>query len=88
MKTTVEIPDALFRRLRERAASQGTTIKTLIQAALQQFLGTPRGGTPRFTLRDGSFGGNGPAEGVREGEWRDFIEISYEGRGGSGRRGG
>lgn len=87
MKTTVDIPDALFRRLGERAASQGTTIRALIQEALEQFLGNPRGGTARFTLRDGSFGGTGPAAGAREGAWRDMLEITYEGRGGSDRSG-
>ena len=30
MRTTVDIPDAVYRRLKERAASEGSTAKALI----------------------------------------------------------
>jgi len=86
MKTTIEIPDVLLRRLRERAARQGTTLKALVHAAIQEFLAGPRGesGGTRFRLRDGSFGGDGPAPGVTEGDWRTTLDLIYEGRGGVG----
>lgn len=84
MKTTIEIPDALMRTLREHAARQGTTMKALVQAAIRQFLAAPRAHAAPFQLRDGSFRGNGPAPGVREGDWRTIVETIYEGRGGVG----
>jgi hypothetical protein len=84
MKTTVDIPDALLRRLRERAARQGTTLKALLQVAIREFLGQGGGRGSEFRLRDGSFRGEGTAPGVREGDWRAISEMSYEGRGGAG----
>jgi hypothetical protein len=36
MKTTVEIPDALFRKAKSRAAERGQTLKQFVTDALQQ----------------------------------------------------
>jgi plasmid stability protein len=80
MKTTIDIPDPLLKRLRQRAARDGTTMRALIHAALQSFLsGSPRRATD-FTLRDGSFNGDGPA--VDPSDWSVIRERAYEGRGG------
>lgn len=38
MKTTLEIPDALFRRAKARAAERGQTLKELVSEALQEKL--------------------------------------------------
>jgi hypothetical protein len=40
MRTTVDIPDSLYRRLKTRAASEGGTAKELILRGVQQFLKT------------------------------------------------
>jgi hypothetical protein len=42
MRTTVDIPDALYRELKSRAASEGTTVKQLI---LHSVLATIRPGS-------------------------------------------
>jgi len=42
MKTTVEIPDKLFREAKSAAASQGQTLKTYLNQALQEKLSAPR----------------------------------------------
>ena len=39
MKTTVEIPDALFRRAKARAAERGQTLKQFLSEALHEKLG-------------------------------------------------
>ncbi len=46
MKTTLEIPDPLFRRAKSRAAERGQTLKELVTEALQEKLaaGTGRAG--------------------------------------------
>ncbi len=44
MKTTLEIPDALFRRVKSKAAERGQTLKELVNEALQEKL-APRRGT-------------------------------------------
>ncbi len=81
MKTTVDIPDPLLRKLRARAAREGTTLRALIQAALNQFLGGTRGSSRPFKLKDCSFKGRGLAPGIREGDWAQIRDIIYEGRG-------
>ncbi|HEV8629848.1 MAG TPA: hypothetical protein VGV61_05980 [Thermoanaerobaculia bacterium] len=43
MKTTIEIPDLLFRRAKSRAAERGQTLKELVTEALQEKL-APRTG--------------------------------------------
>ena len=43
MKTTFEIPDALFRRAKSRAAERGQTLKELVTEALQEKLAAGTG---------------------------------------------
>jgi hypothetical protein len=38
MRTTVDIPDPIYRRLRSRAVSEGSTAKELILRGVQQVL--------------------------------------------------
>ncbi|MEO8133728.1 MAG: hypothetical protein ABI831_07115 [Betaproteobacteria bacterium] len=40
MKTTIEIPDALFRRAKAKAAERGQSLKDLLTEALQEKLAT------------------------------------------------
>jgi hypothetical protein len=42
MRTTVELPDALFRQVKARAALQGRSLKDLIADALTLLLKTPK----------------------------------------------
>ncbi len=44
MKTTLEIPDPLFRRAKSKAAERGQTLKELVTEALQEKLATTTGG--------------------------------------------
>ena len=43
MKTTVEIPDLLFRRVKSKAAERGQTLKEFMAEALQEKLATKTG---------------------------------------------
>jgi hypothetical protein len=45
MKTTLEIPDPLFRRAKSRAAEQGQTLKDFVADALQAKLAIDAEGT-------------------------------------------
>ncbi|HEY3291028.1 MAG TPA: hypothetical protein VGK87_12930 [Anaerolineae bacterium] len=49
MKTTIEIPDALFREAKARAAMQGIKLKDLIADALREKLSAPPADRPRRT---------------------------------------
>jgi plasmid stability protein len=42
MRTTVDIPDAIYRRLKSRAASEGRTTKALILRGVKEVLKTTR----------------------------------------------
>ena len=42
MRTTVDIPDPVYRRLKSRAASEGRTVKELILRGAEQVLKQPR----------------------------------------------
>ena len=44
MKTTVDLPDALFRRAKATAAERGMSLKSFISRAVEQSLAAPRGG--------------------------------------------
>ncbi len=46
MKTTIEIPDALFRRAKSRAAERGQSLKALVAEALQEKLAARAGAGP------------------------------------------
>lgn len=55
MKTTVELPDDLARRVKAEAAMRGQKIKDLVEEGLRLVLESPRkpsGEAPRPTLHD------------------------------------
>lgn len=47
MRTTVDIPDALYRRLKSRAASEGRSAKALILSGVKEVLNTKHRKTGR-----------------------------------------
>ncbi len=85
MKTTIDIADPVFNRLRALAAREGTTLRALVDSALRRFLASPREGSPgsRFVLRDASVGGQGLDSTLRDGSWNEIRERVYDGRGGT-----
>jgi tRNA(Glu) U13 pseudouridine synthase TruD len=66
MRTTVEIPEDLFREVKARAARKGTTLKAYIVEALSRRVGGERQTTDRVEL---------PLFGTKEGPPR---EVSSE----------
>lgn len=51
MRTTIDIPDAMYRRLKARAAREGRSAKTLILQGVEQVLGSnPRAAGRPVTL--------------------------------------
>ncbi len=47
MKTTIEIPDPLFRKAKSKAAERGQTLKQLVAEALREKLRAGAGQSPR-----------------------------------------
>lgn len=67
MRTTVDIPDALLDRARERARRDGTTLRQILNEGLRTFLDDARRGPPeRFELPKYGSGGLQPGIGERE----------------------
>ena len=78
MKTTVEIPDALFAEAKSVAQRRGIPLRRLIEDGLRATVRKHGVGRSRFHLKDGSFGGDGP---VNEMPWPEVRSIIYKGRG-------
>jgi hypothetical protein len=78
MKTTVEIPDALFRDAKEYAARQGIPVREVFERGLRLALQGPLPGR-RFRLRTVTTKGEGL---VCDGDWHTIRSTIYEGHGG------
>lgn len=82
MKTTIELPDALFAEARRFADDHGITMKALIEQGLREAMAKQE--DKPFKLRDGSVGGNGLTPEFQDASWeqiRDMIYDPVEGRG-------
>jgi plasmid stability protein len=51
MRTTIDIPDAMYRRLKSRAAREGRSAKSLILRGVEQALKEPAAAAPRRKLK-------------------------------------
>jgi hypothetical protein len=81
MKTTIEISDPLLLAARERAASEGITLRALIERALHRVVADNPDKKP-FKLRRASFKGNGLQAEFRDSGWESLREAAYQDRGG------
>lgn len=76
MKTTVEISDPLFEQVRALAASEGTTLRELVEAGLRLVL-RDRPQRQGFSLRDARFKGRGLQHEYRDGRWDETRVAIY-----------
>jgi hypothetical protein len=80
MKTTIELPDALFAQARRYAGARNMTMKSLIEQGLRKVMAEKKN-EPKFKLRDGSFkGGGGMTPEYQNASWEEKLEMIYEGR--------
>jgi hypothetical protein len=82
MKTTIEINDTLLLQAKRLAAERHQTLKSILEAALRQFLDANSGVQTQFQLRKHPFRGRGLQSGFPQGDWDSIGEQIYEGRGG------
>ena len=80
MKTTVEISDPLLREVRELAAREGVTLRTLVERGLHSVLAEIKDGAP-FKLRRASFKGEGQQAGLGDASWDRLRDLTYRDRG-------
>lgn len=76
MKTTIEIGDSLLRAAKQLAASEGTTLRALVETGLRRVL-EEREKSDRFELRDASVGGDGLAPEFRDAGWERIRDAIY-----------
>ena len=77
MRTTVEIGDALLSRLKGVVKERNTTMRDVIEKALQAWLDAAESAPP-FELEDLSCGTGGPRKGVNLEDWDQMRELIYE----------
>lgn len=84
MKTTIELPDALFAQARRFAQAHDMTMKAMVEEGLRKVMAAKKPAKP-FKLRDASFdGGSGLSPEFKNASWeqiRDLIYDPIEGRG-------
>ena len=81
MKTTIQIPDAVFEEARKLAHREKTTLKALVEQGLRKVLSEHKQRNS-FRLRKASFKGTGLQAHLAGATWDQIRETSYEGRGG------
>jgi hypothetical protein len=78
MKTTIDIADALFQEAKVIAASEGSTLRNLVEEGLRLALARHEG-SELFKLRDASFPGNGLRPDVTLERWDGVHGFSHGG---------
>ena len=81
MRTSIDIPDSLFRRAKKLAHERKTSLRALLLEGLSEILQRERPAATRYQMKDCSFGAGGLVEGL---EWTDsdrLRDLTYEGRG-------
>lgn len=79
MKTTVELPDALFREAKEYAARNGIPFREVVAHGLETVLHGSRPPHRRFRLKTITTKGEGL---ICNGDWSTIRSLIYEGHGG------
>ena len=80
MKTTIQLPDSLYKEMRKLAQREQKTIKAIVEESLRRTLSERQRGTP-FRLRKASFNGKGLQPHLAGTSWDQILHVSYEGRG-------
>ena len=80
MKTTIDIAEPLLIRAKEVAATEGVTLRELVEDGLRRVI-DERGRRGSFRLRRATFRGEGLQPDVAGGSWERLRDLAYEGRG-------
>lgn len=77
MKTTLELPDDLFRRAKAKAATQGITLKQLVTEAVEERVRGPRrvDGEPAWRQFHGALRSLGAEHGKIEARIAEAFEM-------------
>jgi succinylarginine dihydrolase len=81
MKTTIDIADGILSAAKRLAASEGTTLRALVEAGLRQVVAQHKERPAPFRLRRASVKGRGLRSDVQGRSWEQLREMAYEGHG-------
>jgi hypothetical protein len=81
MKTTVEISDSLLTEAKDVATRQGTTLRSLLEAALRAELDRRRTAPAPYRLVDVAVGDPNVVVDLGGEGWAHALDAIYEGRG-------
>lgn len=81
LKTTLEIQDPLLAQVREIAARDGETLRSLVEQGLRKVVAERNAKTKPFKMRNMSVGTPGTASKYEKLSWEDKRALMYEGRG-------
>ena len=76
MKTTVELPEELFREVQRIARDEGVSMKSLMEEGLRAVLERHRS-TSRFRLADASVAGHGLHAEFQDASWDEMRAAAY-----------
>jgi hypothetical protein len=79
MKTTVEVPDGLFREAKAYAARHGVPVREVFERGLRMVLEGAPAGQRRFRLKTITTKGQGVS---CDTDWNTIRSMIYEGHGG------
>ncbi len=79
MRTTLRIPDPLFREAKAQAARTGRTLGSLLEDALRAYLGRIEAPRPKRKVRLTTYGKGGVRPGVNLDNSAELLDI-MEGR--------
>ena len=81
MRTTLDLPDPLFRQAKKLAREREISFRALVTEALRRVIAekAPRG---RFKLADHAYGRGGLVDGLSWTDWEQIRDLVYEGHGG------
>ena len=77
VKTTIEIPDMVFRRAKTLAASKGISLKQLVTEAIEEKLNRKARGSPAWMKLAGAFGST-PAARAETQRIQKIIDQEFE----------
>ena len=78
MKTTVEISDTVLAEARKVAASEGTTLRALVEQGLRRILADKKR-RQVFQFKLVTAGGRGLRSEIKDASWDEIRDLSYEG---------
>jgi hypothetical protein len=80
MKTTIDIPDSLYKRCKDIIRREGTTLRSIIEEGL--FCAIQRHEHPeKFSFKPLTFKGKGLSKEFENGGWNAIRSEIYKGRG-------